>query len=92
MLIIILFLINSCTVREAVPPIKDKESLIRSAEPILFKTYGKEHILGEKPYVISFKDGIWVMDGTLLNGYKGGTFHIVINAKDGKVIKMIHYK
>jgi hypothetical protein len=73
--------------------IKDKRSLTKYAEPILFKTYGKEHILEEKPYITSFKNGIWTMDGTLPGGNtKGGTFHIVINAKDGKVIKIIHYK
>jgi hypothetical protein len=36
------------------------------------------------------------MDGTLkeTKGYDvvGGTFYIEINAKDGKVIKLIHYK
>jgi len=73
--------------------IKDRQSLIKYAEPILFQTYGKENILKEKPYKISFKNGVWSMDGTLPKQYTvGGTFHIVINARDGKVVKMIHYK
>jgi hypothetical protein len=73
--------------------IKDRRSLIKYAEPILFKTYGKKLILKERPYVIFFKDGIWTMDGTLPKKYThGGAFHIVINAADGKVIKIIHYK
>lgn len=85
------YIINQVDDRDIV--IKDKQSLIKYAEPILFKTYGKEHILEEKPYIISFKNGIWTMNGTLSKRYtNGGTFHIVINAKDGKVIKMIHYK
>jgi hypothetical protein len=73
--------------------LKDKQSLIKYAEPILFKTYGKKTILSEKPYIISFKNGTWSMSGTLPREYTiGGTFHILINAKDGRVIKIIHYK
>jgi len=72
--------------------IKNKQALIKYAEPILFKTYSKEKILGEKPYVISLKKGIWIMEGTLPDGYLGGTFHIEIKANDGNVIRIIHYK
>lgn len=73
--------------------IKDKQSLVKYAEPILFKTYGRKTIIKEKLYIVSFKDGVWTMDGTLPKKYTdGGTFHIVINAADGKVIKIIHYK
>jgi hypothetical protein len=73
--------------------LKDKKSLIKYAEPILFKKYGKDLILSEKPYVITSKNGIWTMGGTLPKQYTmGGTFHIEITAKDGKVIYIIHYK
>ena len=87
--IILLFTISSLYSQQR---IKDSVTLISYAEPILFKTYGKEQILGEKPYIISLKHGIWIMDGTLPKGYKGGIFHIEIRAKDRKVIKLIHYK
>jgi len=74
-------------------PIRDKASLIKYAEPILFKTYGKTQILGERPYIISIRDSIWIMDGTLRSKYTvGGAFHIEVRATDGKVMKMIHYK
>jgi len=72
--------------------IDDKKSLVKYAEPILFKTYGNHQILSERPYIILFKGGVWIMHGTLPNNSLGGTFYIEIMAKDGKVIKMTHYK
>src|ERR1700733_2919528 len=73
--------------------INDTVSLIKYVEPILFETYGKEHILAEKPYIVFFKEGIWIADGSLPDRFtKGGTFHIEVRARDGKVIKIIHYK
>ena len=91
-----LILIASYQVKSQNPVIKNRQSLINYAGPILFKTYGKKKIRSEKPYVVSFKNGIWTMDGALkeTKGYDvvGGTFYIEINAKDGKVIKLIHYK
>jgi NTF2 fold immunity protein of polymorphic toxin system component len=73
--------------------IKTKEDLIRYAEPILFKTYGKEKIISEKPYLIIFKNGIWTMKGTLPRGYSvGGTFLIIVSARDGTIRKLTHFK
>jgi NTF2 fold immunity protein len=73
--------------------IKDKQTLIKYAEPILFKRYGKEQIIEERPYIIHIKNEVWIMDGTLPAQYtKGGTFHIEIDSKEGKVIKIIHYR
>jgi len=72
--------------------INDRETAIAVAEPILFKIYGKDHILGEKPYRVFLVDGYWILGGTLPEGYKGGTFLIILSAKDGRVIKLIHTK
>ncbi len=72
--------------------IPDKQTAIAVAEPILFKVYGRDHILGEKPYNISITDGYWVLTGSLPKGWLGGTFFIILSAKDGRVIKLIHGK
>jgi hypothetical protein len=73
--------------------IKDKQSLVSYAEPILFKAYGRKTIIKEKPYMVCFKDGTWTIDGTLPKKYtERGSFHIVINAANRKVIKIVHYK
>ena len=72
--------------------IGDKETAIAVAEPILFKIYGKNQILSEKPYSVSLVDGYWILGGTLPKGYIGGTFLIILSEKDGRVIKLIHTK
>ncbi|WP_439696554.1 NTF2 fold immunity protein [Mucilaginibacter sp. AW1-7] len=72
--------------------IPDSATAVAVAEPILFKVYGKDEILGEKPYKVDAVDGYWVLTGTLPKGYFGGTFVIIMAAKDGRVIKLTHYK
>ena len=73
--------------------ISDSKTAIEVAEPILFKIYGKDNILGERPYNVYFVDGYWLVSGSLPKKYNvGGTFSIILSAKDGQVIKLIHYK
>ena len=72
--------------------INDKETAIAVAEAILFKIYGRDQILGEKPYHANLVDGYWIIGGTLPKSYVGGTFLIILSSKDGRVIKLIHGK
>ncbi|MES2428984.1 MAG: YbbC/YhhH family protein [Bacteroidota bacterium] len=72
--------------------IPDKLTAITIAEPILFKIYGKAQIISEKPYNVNLIDDYWVLEGSLPKGYVGGTFFIILSSKDGRVIKLIHYK
>jgi hypothetical protein len=72
--------------------IKDKQTAIAVAEPILFKIYGKKNITDQKPYESYLIDGYWYICGTLPENWKGGVFEIIISSKDGKVIKLIHEK
>lgn len=72
--------------------IRDKKAAIEVAEPILFKTYGKENIIHQKPYEIYLLNGYWVLTGTLPKDMMGGTFLIILSEKDGRVIRLIHGK
>jgi hypothetical protein len=72
--------------------IKDSVTAINVAEPILFSIYGKENIINQRPYEIYFKDNYWLIEGTLPSGMKGGTFSIIIDARDSKVIRITHGK
>ena len=72
--------------------IKTKEAAIAMAEPILFDIYGKKEIINERPYECYLIDGYWYISGTLPKDWVGGVFEIIINAKDGQVIKLIHGK
>jgi hypothetical protein len=72
--------------------IKDSLTAINIAEPILFSIYGKDNITKQRPYEIYFIDSYWVIGGTLPKEYLGGTFLIIIDSRDSKIIKITHGK
>lgn len=72
--------------------IKNSSTAIAMAEPLLFDIFGKNQILTEKPYEVYLIDGYWYLSGTIPKGWKGGGFEIIISAKDGKIIRLTHYK
>lgn len=72
--------------------IHDERSAVATVEPLLFKTYGKDEIINEKPYEVYLIDGYWVLSGTMPDDIYGGTFLIVFSAKDGRVIELTHGK
>lgn len=72
--------------------IKNSSTAIAMAEPLLFDIYGKNQIITERPYEVYLIDGYWYLSGTIPKGWKGGGFEIIISAKDGKIIRLIHYK
>jgi hypothetical protein len=72
--------------------VKDANTAVGVAEPILFGLYGKDHILNERPYHCYFANEHWLITGSLKQGWLGGTFLIIINAKTGRVIKLTHGK
>jgi hypothetical protein len=72
--------------------IADKETAIKVAEVILFKAYGKDEIRAERPYLVDYINGYWILNGTLPTEWTSGTFLIIIRAKDGQVIKLTHGK
>jgi hypothetical protein len=72
--------------------IKDEKIAIGVAEPILFEIYGKSKIEDERPYEVFLINNYWVISGTLNRFSLGGTFSIVIDARNSKVMRIIHYK
>jgi hypothetical protein len=72
--------------------IRDKKTAIQISEPILFATYGKANITSQRPYDIYLVDHYWVITGTLAKGYRGGTFLIIIDATNSKIIRLTHGK
>lgn len=53
--------------------------------------YGEE-VLEEMPMQICQVDGVWKIQGSLRDGFKGGVIHIEINKTDGKIHSMWHDK
>ena len=72
--------------------IKSPSIAVAIAEPILFDLFGKSQILQEKPYEVYLINGYWYISGTIPKGSKGGGFEIIFSAKDGKIIRVTHYK
>jgi hypothetical protein len=72
--------------------ITNEKTALAIAEPILAAKYGQAHINREKPFVAIRVDNYWIVDGTLLRGYVGGTATVILRATDGKVMQLTHYK
>lgn len=72
--------------------INDSITAIEIAEPILFDIYGKEKIEKQRPYEIYLLENYWVISGTLPENYLGGTFLLIIDARNSRIIKITHGK
>ncbi|WP_188050579.1 YbbC/YhhH family protein [Flavobacterium sp. GP15] len=72
--------------------IKEENTAIKVAEPILFEIYGKSKIEDEKPYEAYLINNYWVINGTINRFSFGGAFSIIIDARNSKVVNVIHYK
>jgi hypothetical protein len=73
--------------------ISSAELAVQIAEQILKKIYGEKIIENEKPFSVNLENGIWLIEGSLPDGYrKGGSAYIEIRQSNGEVIKLIHSK
>lgn len=72
--------------------IGDSITAINVAESILFNLFGKDKIESQKPYEIYLIDKHWIVAGTLPLNMKGGTFLIILDAKNSKVLEITHGK
>ncbi len=77
---------------ELKPLLTKKVKAIEFAEMILWEIYGKKNIKKQKPYDVFLIDKYWFLKGTLPKGMKGGTFMIIIDSQDYKVIRITHGK
>lgn len=87
--------LKNTLIKNAVLPdkvIQYSQTAVDVAENILFNIYGKENIIQQRPYNLNFIDGYYIIEGTLPKNTLGGTFLIIINSKDGKIIKLTHGK
>jgi NTF2 fold immunity protein len=72
--------------------INDSTTATAIAEAVLFGIYGTDNIKKQKPYEIYHLDNYWLLSGTLPSGLNVGTFLIIMDAKDARIIKMSHGK
>ena len=74
------------------PLLATKEVAIATVEPMLFSIYGKQLISKQRPYEVYLIDGYWYLSGTLPKAHLGGTFQIIVEANNGRVLKLTHGK
>lgn len=72
--------------------VADSLSAVLIAKAAWYPIYGKEHIEREKPFRVTEYIKYWTVEGSLPEGYTGGTAHIVIRKSDGKVMSVWHEK
>ncbi|QHI39002.1 hypothetical protein IMCC3317_44020 [Kordia antarctica] len=71
------------------PILTTEKKVIEFAEFVLFDTYGKKNIEIQKPYNCIQIDNYWVISGTLHQEI-GGTFLIIIDSRNCKIIRLTH--
>ena len=67
--------------------VPDEQTALKIAEAVLVPIYGKK-IMDDKPYIIKNADGRWTIDGTIPKDFVGGSFHIVIQQRDAKILEI----
>ena len=72
--------------------IKDSLTAVAVIEPLLFSTYGKQAILNQRPYEIYHIGNYWVIMGRIQKGWDGGTFLVIIDDRNAKIIRLTHGK
>jgi len=74
--------------------IKEESDAIKISEVILFSIYTEKRIIEQRPYESYFIDNYWVISGTLPNdpSLRGGTFLIILDARNGKILRITHGK
>ncbi|WP_165044861.1 NTF2 fold immunity protein [Dysgonomonas sp. ZJ709] len=71
--------------------IPDKETAVSVAEIVLVKIYGKE-VLSQRPFLVTLKDNIWIIEGHLEEDMDGGVAYIEIDKQTGQIRKVVHTK
>jgi len=72
--------------------VSDSLMAIKIAEPILFKIYGEKNIVFQKPYKSYLINNYWVILGSLPKNFLGGTFSIIIDARNARILWIMHDK
>ena len=74
------------------PILTKRERAIEFAEFILWDVYGKKNIEKQKPYNVFQIDNYWFLSGTLPKEMLGGTFALVIDSRNCRIVKLTHGK
>ena len=71
--------------------ISNKASAEKVAETVWLNVYGSS-IEDNKPFKVTLKGGVWIVEGSFHGSGLGGVPYIEIQKNDGKILKVIHGK
>ena len=72
--------------------VPDETTAIAIAVAALNPIYGADKIAKEKPYKAELKGNIWIVTGSLPEGYAGGVAVAEISKSDGAIFRISHGK
>jgi hypothetical protein len=72
--------------------VPDKETAIAIAQAVWTPIYGKKTILKERPFRTTLTNNIWIVQGSLPEGYNGGVAVAEISKEDGRILRVYHGK
>jgi len=71
--------------------VPDQKTAIAIAEAVLFHVYGEKAIREQRPYIVKHIRDKWIIDGAPPpRGMAGGSFHIIISQRDGRILEITH--
>lgn len=70
--------------------IPDTTTASSAAEAVLSAVYGADQIGGQKPFLVSENDGVWIVRGQLPENMLGGVALLEISRADGRILRMTH--
>jgi hypothetical protein len=72
--------------------VPDADTAIKIAVAAWEPIYGMDQIAGEKPYRAHLANGVWIVEGSLPDGWRGGVAFAEIVKRDGRVLRVNHGK
>ena len=94
--IFVAFLLATTCIAQAPEPkngyVPDAKTAIAIAEAVLSPIYEEKQIQSERPFHAVLKNGVWIVSGSLPEGYEGGVAEIRIDKRTGRILSHIHGK
>lgn len=72
--------------------VPDAATAVQIAEAVWLPIYGT-NVLHEKPFTARLTgEGVWIVEGSLPEGMKGGVAYLEISKRDGRILAVTHGK
>ena len=71
-------------------PVDDEQSAIAIALAAWIPVYGSEQIERQRPFSAKMKNGVWYVEGSMLDDTPGGVAMARILQKDGRILEIMH--